>query len=253
MTEQSFFDSLLVAWFCLAAAIFPLLFLIPAPYGRHARSGWGPTIEDRLGWLIMESPAVFVIAACFVLGEHRGTVAAIAFLAMWEAHYLHRDFIYPLGLERRGKRMPVFVVGAGFLFNVGNGYLNGRYLFTLSGGYPAEWLWGWRFLAGLGLFVAGYLMNRQADHTLLNLRRSSKSGYQIPQGGLYRWISCPNYLGEIIEWSGWALATWSLPGLAFAVWTAANLVPRAWVHHAWYRTHFPDYPPKRKALIPGLW
>jgi protein-S-isoprenylcysteine O-methyltransferase Ste14 len=70
---------------------------------------------------------------------------------------------------------------------------------------------------------------------------------------LYRWISCPNYLGEIVEWSGWALATWSLPGLAFAVWTAANLAPRAHSHHLWYREHFEDYPPQRKALLPGLW
>jgi len=253
MTELTFFHGLLIAWFCLAAVISPILFLIPAPYGRHARSGWGPVVQDHLGWMIMEAPAVFVFAICFALGEYRETLASFSFLGMWEAHYLHRAFLYPLGLKRRGRRMPVFVVAAGFLFNVVNGYLNGRFLFTLSGGYPSEWLWGWQFLAGLGLFAVGFLLNRQADQVLLNLRKSGRSGYQIPQGGFYRWISCPNYLGEIIEWIGWAMATWSLPGLSFAVWTAANLVPRAQIHHTWYRRHFPDYPPKRKALMPGLW
>ena len=70
---------------------------------------------------------------------------------------------------------------------------------------------------------------------------------------MYRWISCPNYFGEIIEWIGWAIATWSLAGLAFALWTAANLVPRAYSHHQWYRESFTDYPPERKALVPRLW
>jgi len=76
--------------------------------------------------------------------------------------------------------------------------------------------------------------------------------YKIPNGGLFRWISCPNYLGEIIEWVGWALATWSLPGMSFALWTAANLIPRAISHHKWYKTKFKDYPHRRKAIIPGV-
>ena len=68
----------------------------------------------------------------------------------------------------------------------------------------------------------------------------------------FEWVSCPNYLGEMTEWAGWALATWSLPGLAFAAYTAANLAPRALAHHDWYRERFPDYPPRRRALIPYL-
>jgi protein-S-isoprenylcysteine O-methyltransferase Ste14 len=65
-------------------------------------------------------------------------------------------------------------------------------------------------------------------------------------------VSCPNYLGEIVEWTGFALLTWSLPAVSFAAWTVANLVPRALAHHRWYRERFPDYPRRRKALIPGL-
>ena len=85
------------------------------------------------------------------------------------------------------------------------------------------------------------------------MRRPGSHGYSICNEGLYRWISCPNYFGEIIIWTGWALATWSLAGLAFAVWTFANLAPRARAHHIWYRRQFPDYPPERKSLLPGVW
>ncbi|MCX7912842.1 MAG: 3-oxo-5-alpha-steroid 4-dehydrogenase [Dehalococcoidales bacterium] len=148
--------------------------------------------------------------------------------------------------------MPVVIIGFGFIFNIMNGYLNGRYIFTFASAYTNSWLADPRFITGLAVFIIGFIINRGADRTLRDLRRTD-DGYRIPSGGLYRWISCPNYLGEILTWLGWALATWSLPGLAFAVWTAANLVPRARSHHTWYRKHFPDYPPDRKALLPGLW
>jgi steroid 5-alpha-reductase/3-oxo-5-alpha-steroid 4-dehydrogenase 1 len=140
-----------------------------------------------------------------------------------------------------------------FAYNLVNGYLNGHYLFSLSGGYPDSWLLSVRFLVGAGLFAVGYLVNRQADATLRSLRSPGESGYQIPRGGLYRWVSCPNYLGEIVEWIGWAIATWSLPGTAFALWTVVNLAPRARSHHQWYQERFPDYPDARKALVPGIW
>jgi len=44
-----------------------------------------------------------------------------------------------------------------------------------------------------------------------------------------------------------------VPGLAFAVWTFANLAPRARAHHRRYHGHFEEYPEERKALIPGVW
>jgi len=88
---------------------------------------------------------------------------------------------------------------------------------------------------------------------LRGLRQPGESGYKISNDRLFRWVSSPNYLGEITIWVGWAIATWSWPGLTFAFWTIANLLPRARANHAWYKATFPDYPPERKALVPGLW
>ena len=67
---------------------------------------------------------------------------------------------------------------------------------------------------------------------------------------MFRYVSCPNHFGEIVEWAGFAVMCWNLPALSFAVWTAGNLIPRALSHHRWYRERFPDYPPERKAVIP---
>jgi len=129
-----------------------------------------------------------------------------------------------------------------------NAYVNARWV-SQFGHYPAAWLADPRFLCGAALFVAGVVINVTADNTLLRLRRENR-GYQIPRGGLYERVSCPNYLGEILEWTGWAVATWSLAGLAFALYTIANLAPRARAHHRWYRARFPEYPSRRRALIP---
>jgi protein-S-isoprenylcysteine O-methyltransferase Ste14 len=101
------------------------------------------------------------------------------------------------------------------------------------------------------IFFAGMALNKVSDHQLRLLGRG-KDGYQVPHGLAYRWVSCPNYLGEIIQWVGWAIAVWSLAGWVFAIWTMANLVPRALAHHRWYRETFEDYPADRRALIPYI-
>jgi steroid 5-alpha reductase family enzyme len=105
---------------------------------------------------------------------------------------------------------------------------------------------------GLVVFAAGAGINIWSDNRLIGLRSGGQQGYTIPRGGLFEFVSCPNHMGEVIQWSGFALMCWNLPALSFAVWTAANLIPRAVSHHAWYRRTFPDYPPGRRAVIPGL-
>jgi 3-oxo-5-alpha-steroid 4-dehydrogenase 1 len=93
---------------------------------------------------------------------------------------------------------------------------------------------------------------RQYQVDRIWLRGADETSHKVPVGGLFRYRSRPNFFGELIEWAGWALATWSLPGLAYALWGAANLVPGALAHHRWYRATFPDYPPARRALVPGV-
>jgi hypothetical protein len=51
-------------------------------------------------------------------------------------------------------------------------------------------------------------------------------------------------------WTGFAIAAWSLPAVAFVIYTIANLAPRAVANHRWYHDKFPNYPAERRALIP---
>ncbi|MGD8813454.1 MAG: DUF1295 domain-containing protein [Anaerolineales bacterium] len=250
---MTYYEWLLVPWFILALATFIALFFVTAPYGRHSRSGWGPSLNARLGWMIMEAPAVIVMAACFWIGRDRWTIILIILFLCWQAHYVHRAFIYPWLIKGNAKRMPFLVMGFALLFSLINAFLIGAHLFLRSSRYTDRWLTDPRFLIGMGLFLLGFVINRHSDRILRNLRQSRGRGYYIPEGGLFRWVSCPNYLGEIIEWVGWAIATWSLAGLSFALWTVANLAPRARSHHHWYRQHFDAYPTERRILLPLIW
>ena len=251
---MSFFRIILIISLIVAVIVFPVLFFIAAPYGRYARRGWGPQIPNWLSWLLMESVSAIVMLVMFIVDGAPRTITLVIFLLMWEAHYIHRAFIYPFSLRDKWKRMPAVVVLMGATFNLGNAYLNGRYLFYISGSrYPIDWLLTPQFVLGSLLFLTGFVINRYADNTLRGLRKEGELGYKIPYGGLYEYISCPNYFGEIVEWFGWAIATWSWAGLAFAIWTFANLAPRARAHHKWYHRNFKEYPVERKALLPGLW
>lgn len=252
MTEAMFHAGLAWAVMATGAVVFVSLFFVTAPYGRHTRAGWGPTVSNRVGWVVMESPAVLVFGAVFAVGRHALDAAPLALCALWMAHYVHRALVFPFRMRGGDKPMPASVAGMAILFNVINAYLNARWISEL-GRYPSSWLGDPRFVAGAVAFVAGMAINIQSDSILFRLRRPGEQGYKIPRGGAYRLVSSPNYMGELIEWGGWAVATWSLAGLAFFVFTFANLVPRAVANHAWYRRTFADYPKERRAVIPWLW
>ena len=243
-----------VAWgvIALAVVVVVLLFFVVAPYGRHGRAGWGPTLHHRAAWILMESPAVVGFGAVYLAGDHALEPAPLAMLGLWMLHYVHRAWIYPFRVPASAKRMAVSVALMGASYQCVNSWLNARWISHL-GDYPASWLGSAPFVAGAALFVLGVAINLHADAVLLNLRAPGESGYHIPHGGAYRWVSCPNYLGEIVAWVGWAVLTWSLAGASFAVFTIANLAPRAWAHHRWYQAQFPGYPAHRRALVPFLW
>jgi len=252
-TFETWLDAIFlwVAWGTLALApvVFVALLFINAPYGRHIRRGWGPMLDNRLGWFLMELPAVIVFGGIWLVYADHGTTPLVLLL-LWQLHYCHRVFIYPWSLKQ-GKKMPWLILLMAVVFNTSNGYLNAWSIAAHAEKYDLAWLWQPQFLVGALLFFAGMALNKASDAQLRRLSHEGR-GYQVPQGLFYRWVSCPNYLGEIIQWTGWAVAVWSLAGWIFAVWTMANLVPRAISHHRWYKETFADYPPERRALIPFL-
>jgi len=249
LTEARFYDGLLTVWIAAAPLVFVALLVRAAPYGRHAPVT-ARTVPARWGWFVMESPAVVGMVVWWWVGRHRGETLAALTLALFLVHYVDRAWIYPWRLAPSARPMPLGIVAGAFTFQVVNTYLIGRWQFELAppaGSFPSV-----RVAAGLLLFAAGFTLNRWADGELERLRRGA-DGYVLPTRGPYRRISCPNYLGEIVLWIGFALVAGSLAAAAFALWTVANLTPRARSHHRWYRERFPEATAGRRALVPGLW
>jgi 3-oxo-5-alpha-steroid 4-dehydrogenase 1 len=199
---------------------------------------------------MMEAPSPVGMLVFFLARNHPGDRLAPVFLGFWLLHYLYRAFVYPWLLPATARPMPILVIAAGVFFNLVNVYLNGRWLFGLGPVRSLAWLTSPPFVLGTLMFGTGMLLHVLSDRELRRVRRASGGQRGVPNGPLFRLVSCPNYAGEILEWAGFAIATWSPGGLAFALWTMANLVPRALHHHRWYRTSFPDYPRERRALIP---
>ncbi len=249
MLELQIFQIIKYIFLSIAGIVFIALFFVSAGYGRFNSKKWGPQMDNRLGWVVMESVSPIVFLILFLAGDRTSNAVAIAFLLIWELHYVQRAFIYPL-LIRGSKTIPITIVAMGMTFNLVNSYLQGRYLFALSDPYPLSWLTDIRFISGSLIFISGYIINLRSDYILRNLRKPGDTGYYIPYGGMFRFVTSPNYLGEIMEWAGWALLTWSLIGLIFTLWTMANLIPRAFMYHKWYHENFPDYPENRTAIIP---
>ena len=235
-----------------AAVILPVLFLVPAPYGRYQRKGFGPTVNARLGWLLMEGPAVVVPVWAFLRAGGAASCGPVPWLllALWEIHYLQRTFLFPALMRDRTKRSPWLTVGLAVVFNCANGFANGTSLAWIGADPGRCASVTPLFVAGVALFVTGLAVNLHADHVLRTLRQPGETGYRIPRGGAFRWVSAANYFGEIVEWCGFALAALTPAAWAFAAFTVANLLPRGWTHHRWYRGTFADYPPERRAVIP---
>ncbi|MBX2875278.1 MAG: DUF1295 domain-containing protein [Saprospiraceae bacterium] len=252
MELAQWYSILLKAEFILAALTFLSLFFISAPYGRFERKGWGITLPAKYAWMIMEAPAMLIPLYFFLAFADQQQIVLIIFLAIWQFHYVHRTLIYPFQKSGGDKPFPVALIVMAILFNGMNGVIISYSIF-IQNTYPIDWLIRWPFGLGLFVFLLGYWINKQSDSILKNLRTPSETAYKIPQGGFFRWVSNPHYLGEIIEWCGWAILTWSVAGWAFVAYTVANLGPRAWSHHKWYKATFEDYPSARKALIPLLW
>ncbi len=248
--DTSVFNLIVFGWIGIALALIPLQLKVTAPYGRHASAKWGPTLPYRTGWILMELVSPLVFGWFFLTGATPKNEVSWLIFILWTGHYLNRSLIYPFRAKMEGRRIPLVVVFSAVFFNSMNGWLNGYFLGTLSPPYPSGWMFSLPFAAGMFLFLSGMAINIRSDNYLLSLRKPGESGYKIPKGRWFSLVSCPNHLGEILEWTGFALICWNLPAFSFAVWTAANLIPRAISHHKWYRARFDDYPAGRKAVIP---
>ncbi|KAM6899475.1 3-oxo-5-alpha-steroid 4-dehydrogenase 1 isoform 2-T2 [Xenentodon cancila] len=200
----------------MAACTFVSLLFESVPYGRYATDKYGFPVNVKLAWFVQELPSFFlpVYLLFWASCSKTSLLPNQLLIGMFLCHYFQRALIYPF-LIRGGKATPLIPFALAFVFCIYNGYMQVRYLSHYAE-YPAHWLTHPCFITG----------------------------------GMFEFVSGANFLGEITEWAGFALAGHSVHSLAFAVFTAVVLTSRAVAHHKWYLAKFEDYPKNRKALIP---
>jgi steroid 5-alpha reductase family enzyme len=200
----------------------------------------------------MEFPALAIFGYFLVFKADLLNALILLPALLWGVHYIHRVLIFPLQIRTARKKIPALIVFLAFIFNIINGFLNGYWYAHFAPDYRSGLLIDLRLISGVIIFFLGFVINKYHDSILIKLRPATGDGYKIPYGGLFKYVSCPNFFGEIISWAGFALAAFNLPALTFLIWTLINLATRALDHHRWYIKEFPEYDKDRKALIPFL-
>ena len=242
----------------VAVLVFVALYFVKAGYGMFRTSSWGLSLDNKLAWVLMEAPAFVGMLVCWLLSGAGMVAPQSAMALLFLLHYFQRSFVFPL-LMKGKSRMPVSIMGMGIVFNVLNAWLIATGLFV----YPPEGLYdeGWSFLLrpqsvlGILLFFVGMGINLHSDHVIRHLRKPGDTRHYIPRGGMFRYVSSANYFGELTEWVGFAIASWSWAGAVFAWWTFANLAPRAASLYKRYEKEFGQEFTSlhRKRIIPFIY
>ena len=254
---------IVAAMAAMAVVVFVALFFFKAGYGYLSTSNWGPKISNKVAWVLMEAPSFcFMLYYTLKFASEGGAVNGCSNLVLYILasffllHYFQRSFIFPL-LMRGKSTMPIAIMLMGLTFNTLNAYLIGGWLFAEApaGMYEINWLWSPRFIIGLIVFFSGMAINLHSDHIIRHLRKPGDTKHYIPKKGFYRYVTSANYFGELTEWIGYAILTWSPAGLLFAVWTFANLGPRAKSLTEKYEAEFGEEYKllNKKHLIPFIW
>lgn len=250
------FNGFLIGMAIVAVGVFVALFFVDAGYGRFYQPKLGPSLDNHWGWFLMEVPVFVAMLVLWWLSPRREDGIRLVFLLLFELHYFHRSFIFPLQL-RGHSRMPLAIVLMGALFNTLNALMQGGWIFYYSPAdyYPQDWLTCFPFLAGTLLFFFGMYVNIQSDRIIRHLRKPGDTAHYLPRGGMFRYVTSANYFGELVEWVGFAVLTWSWAGAVFALWTFANLAPRAARIYDLYLREFPGEidTDKVKRMIPFIY
>lgn len=244
--------------------VFIALYFVDAGYGKMRTEKWGPAINNKIGWCLMEAPVFIVVLFLYLrsLNLYGGVTRNVpywVFLLLFEAHYFQRSFIFPFMMKGKSK-MPLVIMGLSVLWNLINGYIQGYWLFHIAPLYKPElytasWVTDPRFIIGICIFIIGMIINLHSDYVIRHLRKPGDTNHYLPKKGLYKYVTSANYFGEITEWFGFAILTWSPAGLLFFWFSCCNLVPRA--NSIWhrYQEEFPDeFDAKRlKRIIPFIY
>lgn len=256
MINESFFNGLIYGMLAMAVMVFVSLYFVTAGYGQFRTKQWGWSINNKVAWVLMEIPVFLVMLGIWWTSPLKWHLPQLVLFCLFELHYFQRSLVFPFLLKGQSK-MPVAIMLMGIVFNLINGILQGGGLYFFPNPDFQEgacYLLRWNAIAGILLFIIGMGVNLHSDHVIRHLRKPGDTRHYLPQKGMYRYVTSANYLGEIMEWTGFALAAATPAAWVFPIWTAANLVPRAHAIYNRYREEFgKEALADKKRIVPYIY
>lgn len=254
--SEILFHHIVWGMYILAIIVFVCLFFINAGYGQFRNNKWGLSLNNKIAWTFMETPVFFIMVWIWGSSNWSLHLPELILLVLFLIHYFQRSFIFPFLMKGKSK-MPIAIMLMGIVFNVINGIMQGGGLYWFPNPDFQEgtsYLMRLNSICGIIVFFVGLFINWHSDYVIRHLRKPGDTQHYLPQKGMYRYVTSANYLGEIIEWIGFALIAATPAAWAFPIWTAANLVPRAHSIHKLYRAEFGhEAVGKRKRIIPFIY
>lgn len=246
----------------MAVIVFVALQFFNAGYGMmYAKNTkntvkLGPPINNKVAWFFMEVPVFLVMIVLWLCSPHKFETVPFIFFLIFELHYFQRSLIFPWLMKGKSK-MPISIMIMGICFNILNALMQGYWIFYESfyenyavGGLhytDLAWLYSPQFIIGTFIFFIGFVINLHSDYIIRHLRKDDNdTKHYLPKGGMFKYVTSANYLGELTEWLGFAILTWSMAGLVFFIWTFANLVPRTRSIYQHYQEEFAEEMKERK-------
>ena len=80
MSIQSF-HLFLIIMAVVAVIVFVSLYFVDAGYGKFYDKKWGPAVNNKLGWVLMESPVFVTMLLLWLYSDRRGDLVRLAFSA----------------------------------------------------------------------------------------------------------------------------------------------------------------------------
>ena len=256
------FDDPIQFWLHFALVIFCFILAIIAfivqifkviPYGKHDNEQGSCRVNQRIAFAVSQIlTGIIFFSIAYFLQRNFDRLPNIIMYLLFLIHYINRGIVDPIANRHSQRNVRLWVPVLATITTVFYHYINAQFIGEAL--YCSEYVCDPRFLLGGMLFVTGLIVNRVSDGQLICLRKGYRDNeYQIPNGFCFRCVSAPNYLGEMIEWLGWAIMTWSLSGLVWFMFVSATHIPRARHNHKWYQKEFKEYPQRRTALIPVIY
>lgn len=231
----------------------------PTAYGRFGDESY-IAMDSRVGWWLMELPCsiVFVWQFWVVGGPQSNKFVPRCLAVAFMGHYLYRGWIFPYLIRTHGNTRNFSVVPAIFSWIVTctHAYLNAKWFSTYGTHLDMRWVRHRFFKIAIATYYLGFALIVWHDKILRELRPCpNNQRYCVPHGALFSYATCAQYFVELLAWTGWFAMSGGPNGAFILCVSLANLIPRAYLTHGWYESHFGDEYTSlgRSRLVPFVW